>query len=213
MRNGNVYLLYPADANMMQAAYRWSVDASNKCISIVASKSALPVYTTPEQAAQAIDLGASVLYESAGGERGTVVFAVTGDMIFLPVFAARDALESAGYRVRIVCVANPRRLYRPSDVAWRHAAQADGHFMDDAAFGALFGGDALIGVSGGGTIALEPVLLRSGAVARDLFGWQRGETTACPAEIMAFNGITAAALAGRARELLRDERPGSAAGA
>ncbi len=212
MRNGNVYLLYPADANMMQAAYRWSVDASNKCISIVASKSALPVYTTPEQAAQAIDLGASVLYESAGGERGTVVFAVTGDMIFLPVFAARDALESAGYRVRIVCVANPRRLYRPTDVAWRHAAQADGRFMDDATFAALFDGDALIGVSGGGTIGLEPVLLRSGAAARDLFGWQRGETTASPAEIMAFNGITAEALAGRARELLGDHGASEANG-
>ena len=46
MRNGNVYLLYPADANMIQAAYGWSVQQSNKCISIVASKSALPVHTT-----------------------------------------------------------------------------------------------------------------------------------------------------------------------
>ena len=42
------------------------------------------------------------------------------------------------------------------------------------------------------------------AAARDLFGWQRGETTASPAEIMAFNGITAAGLSGRARELLGD---------
>ena len=47
VRNGNVYLLYPADANMIQAAYGWSLEQSNKCISIVASKSALPVYTTP----------------------------------------------------------------------------------------------------------------------------------------------------------------------
>jgi phosphoketolase len=204
MRNGNVYLLYPADANMMQAAYAWSVGESNKSISIVASKSALPVYTTPEQAEQAIDQGAISIYESAEGDRGTVVFAVTGDMIYLPVFAAKDQLEAAGYRVRIVCIANPRRLYRPGDVAWQHSAQPDDRFMDDRAFDALFAGDALIGVSGGGTIALEPVMLRSTAAARDLFGWQRGETTASPAEIMAFNGITAAGLSGRARELLGD---------
>jgi phosphoketolase len=204
MRNGNVYLLYPADANMIQAAYNWSVGASNKCISIVASKSALPVYTTPEQAGQAIDQGAVSLYESAQGERGTVVFAVTGDMIYMPVFEAKDQLEAAGCRVRIVCVANPRRLYRPGDVAWQHSAQSDDRFMDEGAFDALFAGDVLIGVSGGGTIALEPVMLRSTAKARDLFGWQRGETTASPAEIMAFNGITADGLSGRARELLGD---------
>lgn len=202
MRNGNVYLLYPADANMIQAAYGWSVQQSNKCISIVASKSALPVHTTPQQAEQAISEGAISLYESPAAGRGTVVFAVTGDMILLPVFEARDAIEAAGYRVRIVSVANPRRLYRPTDVAWQHSAQADGDFMGDAAFETLFGGDVLIGVSGGGTIALEPVMLRSRAAGRELFGWQRGETTASPAEIMAFNGITAGRLSGRATELL-----------
>ena len=201
MRNGNVYLLYPADANMIQAAYAWANGQWNKSISIVASKSALPVYTTPGQAAEAIDKGAVPLYESQSGDRGTIVFAVTGDMIFLPVFEARDALEAEGYRVRIVSVANPRRLFRPTDVAWRHASQPDGEFMGEAEFQALFGGDCLIGVSGGGTIALEPVMLRSRAPARDLFGWQRGETTASPAEIMAYNGITGAGLADRARVL------------
>jgi phosphoketolase len=212
MRNGNVYLLYPADANMIQAAYGWAVAQSNKAISIVASKSALPVYTTRAQAEAAIEAGATTLYESSAGERGTVVFAVTGDMIFLPVFAAKDALEAAGYGVRIVCVANPRRLYRPTDVAWHQSAEPDGRFMSDAEFAALFDGDALIGISGGGTIALEPVMLRSRAAARDLFGWQRGETTASPAEIMAYNGITAERLAERARELVgAARRPASSA--
>jgi phosphoketolase len=204
MRNGNVYLLYPGDANMIQAAYGWACDQWNKCISIVASKSALPVYTTPEQAEQAITQGAVTLYRPAPevDGRGTVVFAVTGDMILLPVFAAKDALESAGYAVRIVCVANPRRLFRPADLAWQHSAEPDDHFMSDADFAALFDGDALIGVSGGGTIALEPVLLRARCRARDLIGWQRGETTASPAELMAYNGITAESLAQRAQDLI-----------
>jgi len=127
--------------------------------------------------------------------------------VFLPVFAARDRLEADGYRVRIVSVANPRRLYRASDVAWQHAAEEDGQFMGDAAFNALFHGDALIGVSGGGTIGLEPVLLRSRAQARDLFGWQRGETTASPAELLAYNGITPEALVGRARQLAGTPEP------
>jgi phosphoketolase len=204
MRNGNVYLLYPADANMIQAAYGWAVEQTNKCISIVASKSPLPVYTTAEQAREAIESGAALLYETAADaqERPTVVFAVTGDMVLLPVFETKDRLEAAGLAVRIVAVANPRRLYRPGDVAWSHSAEADGRFMDDAAFADLFDGDALIGVSGGGTMALEPVMLRSGAAARDLFGWKRGETTASPAEIMAYNGITGETLAERALTLV-----------
>jgi phosphoketolase len=202
MRNGNSYLLYPCDANMIQAAYGWAASQWNKCISIVASKSALPVYTTPEQAARAIDEGAVALYESPAGEGRLVVFAVTGDMVLLPVFEAKDALESAGRRVRIVAVANPRRLFRAEDVAWAQSAEADGRFMADSDFAGLFDGDALVGVSGGGTAALEPVLLRSRAAGRDLVGWQRGETTASPAEIMAYNGLTGAGLAERARRLV-----------
>lgn len=206
MRNGNSYLLYPADANMIQAAYGWAVGQNNKSISIVASKSALPVYTTPEQAREAVESGAVALYETPatgqGRERPLVVFAVTGDMVLLPVFEAKGRLEAADLRVRIVAVANPRRLFRARDVAWQHSAEPDGRFLDDAAFPALFDGDALIGVSGGGTLALEPVLLRSRAAARELIGWQRGETTASPAEIMAYNGISPEALAERARALV-----------
>ncbi|MDH5601279.1 MAG: hypothetical protein OEY78_08260, partial [Gammaproteobacteria bacterium] len=58
----------------------------------------------------------------------------------------------------------------------------------------LFDGDALLAVSGGPSAALEPVLLRTRAPKRDTFCWKRGETTATPAEIMAFNGITAEAM-------------------
>jgi phosphoketolase len=202
LRNGNVYLLYPSDANMIQAAYAWAVGQSNKCISIIASKSPLPVYTTPAQAEQAITDGAASLYESPAGDGPLAVFAVTGDMVLLPVFEAKDRLEAAGKRVRIVAVANPRRLFRPGDVAWQHSAEPDGAFMDDAAFADLFDGDALIAVSGGGSTALEPVLLRTKAPARDLIAWQRGETTASPAEIMAYNGMTGEGLAERAAGLL-----------
>ncbi len=124
MRNGNSYPLFPCDANMIQAAYDWALGSFNKSISIIASKSALPVYTSRAQAEQAIDQGAVAIYESSAGEKGTIVFAVTGDMVYLPVFAAKDRLEADGYRVRIVCVANPRRLYRPGDVAWDTVAAA-----------------------------------------------------------------------------------------
>jgi len=202
LRNGNVYLLYPCDANMIQAAYEWGTNSWNKGVAIVASKSPLPVYTSLEQARQAIEEGAVTLYESAQGDKGTLVFAVTGDMILLPVFEAKDRLEADGYRVRIVCVANPRRLFRPHDVAWDTVSQPDGRFMGDERFAELFHGDALIAVSGGSTAALEPVLLRSRAPGRELVGWKRGETTASPGELMAFNGITAEGLAERARGLL-----------
>jgi hypothetical protein len=35
-----------------------------------------------------------------------------------------------------------------------------------------------------------------------VFAWKRGETTASPAQVMAFNGITADAMASRAAALI-----------
>jgi phosphoketolase len=197
MRNGNVYALFPVDANMIQAAYGWALESWNKGIAIFASKSPLPVRTNPEEAAEAVERGAIALYEGMGGDKGTVVLAVTGDMVFLPVFEAKDLLEANGYRVRIVAVVNPRRLYRPQDVAWETCAQPDNAFMDADHFNTLFDGDLLCAVSGGPGAPLEPVLLRSRAPRRELMTWKRGETTATPGEVMALNGLTAENIAAR----------------
>ena len=195
MRNGNSFPLFPCDANGIQTAYEYATNSFNKSMVIIASKSPLPVYLTLEQSRQAVEQGAAVLYEGGSGDKGTVVLAVTGDMIFLPVFEAKDKLEAAGYRVRIVAVVNPRQLYRPGDVAWETVSEPDNNFMADEAFNAMFDADVLIGISGGPSGALEPVLLRTRAPQRDVFAWKRGETTASPGEIMAFNGITAEAIA------------------
>lgn len=203
MRNGNCYPLFPCDANAIQAAYDWATRSENKCMVIIASKSPLPVHLSLEQSRRAIADGAITLYESsdASQTRGTVVFAVTGDMVLLPVFEARTQLEKAGYRVRIVAVVNPRRLYRPGDVAWQTVSQPDNEFMADDRFNALFDADVLLAVSGGPSGPLEPVLLRSRAPRRDTLCWQRGETTASPAEIMAYNGITAENMVARVNSL------------
>ncbi len=201
LRNGNVFALFPPDANSIQVCYRWALSAQNKGIAIFASKTPLPVRTTFAQTEQALVDGAVALYESASG-RSTLVLAVLGDMILNPVYAALPTLEAAGYRVRIVSVINPRRLYRPSDVAWQTCAQPDDGFADTATFERLFGGDALLGITGGAAALLEPVLLRA-TCARDVLAWQRGETTASPAELMAYNGLTAEAICDRAQALLR----------
>jgi len=195
MRNGNSFPLFPCDANGIQTAYEYATNSFNKSMVIIASKSPLPVYLTLEQSCQAVEQGAAVLYDTGEGDKGTVVLAATGDMIFLPVFEAKDKLEAAGYRVRIVAIVNPRQLYRPGDVAWDTVSEPDDNFMADDAFNAMFDGDVLIGISGGPSGALEPVLLRTRAPQRDVFAWKRGETTASPGEIMAFNGITADAIA------------------
>ncbi len=94
-----------------------------------------------------------------------MVFAVTGDMVLQPVFAAAEKLAEAGIGSRIVAVVNPRRLYRPTDVLWDSVSEPDGRFMGDDAFRAMFHGDVLIGVTGGPSAPLEPVLLRSQAGA------------------------------------------------
>jgi len=200
MRNGNVYPLFPVDANMIQASYDWALKQHNKGIVITASKSPLPVHATMAQSFQAIDDGAMVLKETKGSH--TVVFAVTGDMVLQPVFAAAASLAETGIGSRIVAVVNPRRLYRPSDVLWNSVSEPDGRFMDDAAFKAMFHGDVLIGVTGGPSAPLEPVLLRSQASQRDVFCWKRGETTANPQQLFDFNGMNAQAMHDRALAML-----------
>ena len=199
MRNGNVFPLFPCDANSIQVCYDWALTTKNKGITITASKSPLPVLTTFEQTRQALQDGGVVLHESEGSKK--VVFAVIGDMTLIPVFDAAVHLENEGIGVRIVSVISPRRLYRPDDVAWATCSEKDSHFLDDEGFEKLFGGDALIGVTGGTSGMLEPIMLRSNC-KRDTFAWKRGETTATPGQLMGFNGLTAENLAKRATELV-----------
>ncbi|NJR49761.1 MAG: phosphoketolase [Leptolyngbyaceae cyanobacterium CSU_1_3] len=200
MRNGNVFPLFPPDANSIQVCYEWALTTQNKGIVITSSKSPLPIRTTFEQTRQGLKDGAIVLHESQNAGK-KVVFAVVGDLILLPVLEAAAQLEAQGLAVRVVSVINPRRLYRAHDVAWDICSEADGEFLDDAQFEALFGGDALIGVTGGASGMLEPIMLRSTA-NRDTFCWKRGETTASAGELMAVNGITAQGMVDRSLKLV-----------
>ncbi|MHB8453498.1 MAG: phosphoketolase family protein [Acidiferrobacterales bacterium] len=202
MRTGNVFPVFPVDANMIQVAYDWALGSFNKGIAIFASKSPLPVRTTVEQSRRALRDGAIVLYQSEIGSGPLIVFAVAGDMVFLPVFEAKEQLEHTGYRVRIVAVVNPRRLYRLHDVAWESCAEPDDGFLNEAGFHALFGGDVLIGVTGGASAVLEPVLLRTSSSRREILSWKRGDTVASPKELMEINHLSADAIAARANELL-----------
>lgn len=142
MRNGNVYPVFPVDANGIQAAYAWALGTVNKGIAIFASKTPLPVRTTLDQGRQALADGAITLLQ--GSEAPRVTFAVVGDMALLPVFEAAQALEALGIASRIVSVVNPRRLYRPSDVAWQSCSEADGEFLSDEGFERLFGAEVLV---------------------------------------------------------------------
>ncbi|MDF0551838.1 phosphoketolase [Kamptonema sp. UHCC 0994] len=198
MRNGNVFPLFPPDANSIQVCYDWALTAKNKGIVITSSKSPLPIRTTFEQTKQGLEKGAVILQEITGNK--TVVFAVIGDMTLIPVFEAAAALEKEGIGSRIVSIINPRRLYRSSDVAWDTCSEPDGGFLNDVEFEKMFGGNALIGVIGGASGMLEPIMLRSNS-KRDTFAWKRGETTATAGQLMAFNGLTAEALKKRAIEL------------
>ena len=199
MRNGNIFPLFPCDANSIQACYEWALATKNKGITITASKSPLPVLTTFEQTRQALHDGGIVLHETEGKKK--VVFAVIGDMVLIPVLDAANHLENEGIGVRVVSVISPRRLYRPSDVAWDTVSEPDSHFLEDEEFDRIFSGDALIGVTGGASGMLEPIMLRS-SVKRDTFAWRRGETASSAGQVMEFNNLTAEALAKRATELV-----------
>lgn len=200
MRNGNVFPIFPVDANMIQAAYVWALQTYNKGIIITASKSPLPIRATLAQSKAAVDEGTMMLLDKSGKTR--IVFGVIGDMILLPVFEAAESLAAQGYGVRIVSIINPRRLYRSQDVAWESCAQPDGQFMSEAAFTKLFKADILIGVSGGPGALLEPLLLRSNAKKRDILCWKRGETAANPKQLYEFNGMDAADIVQRVLALI-----------
>ncbi|MFM6485196.1 MAG: phosphoketolase, partial [Dolichospermum sp.] len=92
MRNGNVFPVFPPDANSIQVCYDWALGTKNKGIVITASKSPLPIRTTLEQTKQGLEKGAILLHEVAGGKQ--VVFAVIGDMTLIPVFEAAAFLET-----------------------------------------------------------------------------------------------------------------------
>ncbi|MBD2636988.1 phosphoketolase [Limnothrix sp. FACHB-881] len=199
MRNGNIFPLFPCDANSTQACYEWALAQVNKGITITVSKSPLPIVSTFEQTRQALQDGGFVLQETPGEK--TVVLAVIGDMTLTPAIAAAEQLAAQGIGSRIVAVISPRRLYRSTDVAVEMCSEPDAHFVDDATFDRLFGGDALLGVTGGTSAMLEPIVLRSTA-PRDVFAWKRGETTATAGQLMGLNGLTAENLVKRAIALL-----------
>ncbi len=199
MRNGNIFCLFPPDANSIQICYDWALTTKNKGIVIIASKSPLPIYTTFEQTREGLEKGATLLQEIPGEK--TVVFPVVGDMVLAPVLTAAEQLKAQGIGSKIISVINPRRLYRDSDTAWATCSEPDGLFLEDADFEKLFGGDALIAVTGGTSAMLEPIMLRSTA-KRDIFAWKRGETAASANEMLNMNGITAENMVKRAHELL-----------
>jgi phosphoketolase len=96
MRNGNVYLLYPADANRCRPPMAGRPN----------SQQVHQHHRIQVGPAGLFDPGAGARGDRAGcrlsvpipahGPAGTVVFAVTGDMVLLPVFAAKETLEAAG---------------------------------------------------------------------------------------------------------------------
>ena len=199
MRNGNIFPLFPTDANSIQACYEWALTTKNKGIVITASKSPLPIRTTFEQTRKGLEEGAIILQETPGSKK--VVFAVVGDMVLKPVYEAAETLQKQDIGVRIVSVISPRRLYLPHETAWDTCSQPDGIFLDNTKFKQFFDGNALIGVTGGAGGMLEPIMQRS-TITRSTISWKRGETTASAGELMAFNGITADALVKRAQKLV-----------
>ncbi|MFN3361703.1 MAG: phosphoketolase [Pseudanabaenaceae cyanobacterium] len=199
MRNGNVFPLFPIDANSIQVCYKWALEQVNKGITITASKTALPIHSTFAQTEQALQDGAVILQEYGG--RKTIVLAVLGDMVLLPVLQAVTTLVGQGIGVKVVSIVSPRRLYRPTDVATDNCAQADTHFLSDQDFQRLFGGDALLAITGGSSAMLEPLLLRN-RLPFDVLCWKRGETCATPDQVMELNGLTADRIVGHAQKML-----------
>ncbi len=199
MRNGNVFPLFPPDANSAQKCYEWAAQAKNKGVVIFAGRSPMPVRTRFEDTARALRDGAFVARELPG--RRTVVLAALGDRMLEAALDASTQLHERGVGVRVVCIVSPRRLLRDRDVEWASCCEPDGVFVSDRRFDELFHGDALLGVTAGSSAMLEPLLLRS-RTRRDVLAWKRGETCAGPQQLIELNGLSSAAIAKRALEIL-----------
>lgn len=187
VRNGNVYPYFPIDANSIQEAYLAALNLKNAGAAIFASKNSLPVRLSREDSRTAVARGAVVLEESSGTD--PITLAVLGDLMVAPVLSAAELLKRQGRGVKVVAILSPRILFRARDVAWQEAAGGIEDFMGEAEFDELFGTVRLLGVTGGATAMLEPLMLRSRAKSRDLIGWRRGETAASAGELLRLNGL------------------------
>jgi len=134
-----------------------------------------------------------------------VVLAVVGDITLTSALKTAELLEQQNIGVRIVSIVSPRRLYRPTDIAWDTCSQPDGEFVNDATFESLFGGDALIGMSSGPPSMLEPIMLRT-RIPFDVLGWKRGETADTAMRMLEYNGLGPQTIAARATALLAHSR-------
>merc|ERR1740121_2772237 len=123
----------------------------------------MPVHSTFEQTRYALENGGFVLKETQGSSGKKVVLGVVGDITLMSALLAVDLFAKENIGVRVVSIVNPRRLFRPSDVAWDTCAEPDGGFVDDKTFDTLFGGDVVVGMTSGPASMLEPVMLRSKA--------------------------------------------------
>ena len=205
MRNGNVYPLFPPDANTSQAAFAWALEQKNSGVAIFASKTALPVRLSFTAGREAVENGAVALYQSDSQKHEVdVVFAVLGDMVLLPVMEATREIEARGKSVRVVSVVNPRRLCVSEDVAWKGLPAEDGRFLSDNDFHALFGCNTLVAVSGGTSALLEPVIVRSNASRRLVRCWRRGDTVAGPEALYRANNLDAHSLADLVSDTMRE---------
>merc|ERR1719384_2251002 len=205
MRNGNVFPLFPPDANSIQVTYEWALSTKNKGIAIFACKNPMPVHSTLEQTRYALTNGGFVLKETKGSSGKMVVLAVVGDITLMSALKAAELLEQQNIGVRIVSIVSPRRLYRPTDLAWDTCSQPDGEFVTDATFESLFGGDALVGMSSGPPSMLEPVIYRT-RVPFDVVGWKRGETSDTAMRLLEYNGLGPNDVVAKATALLARSR-------
>merc|ERR1712190_245435 len=188
MRNGDVFPLFPPDANSIQVAYEWALSTKNKGVPIFACKNPMPVHSTLEQTRYALVNGGFVLKETEGSSGKKVVLAVIGDITLMSALFAADLLAKQNIGVRIVSIVSPRRLFRPEDVAWNTCSEPDGGFVDAATFAKLFKGDAVIGMTAGPAAMLEPLMLRCGCPL-DVLAWKRGETADTAMRMLEYNGM------------------------
>src|SRR3954451_12854068 len=110
----NFYVVRPADANETMLAWRFALWQQSSPVAIVETRQGLPVFDPEDVPLDAVDRGAYVLRDPAGGAEPDVQLIATGSEVSLCV-EAQELLAADGVAARVISVPCAERFFEQED--------------------------------------------------------------------------------------------------
>jgi transketolase len=110
----NFYVVRPADANETMLAWRFALWQQSSPVAIVETRQGLPVFDPEDVPLDAVDRGAYVLRDPAGGGEPDVQLIATGSEVSL-CLEAQELLAADGVAARVISVPCAERFFEQED--------------------------------------------------------------------------------------------------